>query len=155
MMQFYKFCYSKVLTEFLYSFRQPCPTSSHLDHGHAPSMSLPCLQVPDLPKEARVSCAQDEIYNKLENDKLRYSNSHKRFLFVAHSESFYSLRCDHLIARNEFLRQQLEESHRTNQSLTNDLHKLTIDWEHLRDDIAHKEDEWKEEEQVSSFHTLV
>lgn len=52
------------------------------------------------------------------------------------------------MAKNDFLRQQLEESHRTNLSLTNDLHKLTIDWEHLRDDIAHKEDEWKEEEQA-------
>lgn len=53
--------------------------------------------------------------------------------------------------RNEQLRQQLEESHRTNLSLTNDFHKLTIDWEHMRDEIAHKEDEWKEEEQVISI----
>lgn len=58
-------------------------------------------------------------------------------------------RCEHLLARNEQLRQQLEESHRTNLALTTDLHKLTIDWEHMRDEIAQKEDEWKEEEQVS------
>lgn len=55
---------------------------------------------------------------------------------------------EHLLANNEKLRQQLEESHRTNLSLTNDLHKLTIDWGHLRDEMAHKEDEWKGEEQV-------
>lgn len=59
------------------------------------------------------------------------------------------LRCEHLLVRNEQLRQQLEESHRTNLALTNDFHKLTIDWEHLRDEMAHKEDEWKEEEQVN------
>lgn len=57
-------------------------------------------------------------------------------------------RVEHLFAINQKLRQQLEESHRTNLSLTNDLHKLTIDWGHLRDEMAHKEDEWKEEEQV-------
>lgn len=59
-----------------------------------------------------------------------------------------NFRCEHLLVRNEQLRHQLEESHRTNLALTNDLHKLTIDWQHMRDDIAHKEDEWKEEEQV-------
>lgn len=53
-----------------------------------------------------------------------------------------------MLARNEQLRQQLEESHRTNLALTNDFHKLTIDWEHMRNEMAHKEDEWKEEEQV-------
>lgn len=58
-------------------------------------------------------------------------------------------RCEHLLARNEQLRLQLEDSHRTNLALTNDLHKLTIDWDHLRDEIVLKEDEWKEEEQVN------
>lgn len=48
------------------------------------------------------------------------------------------------------MRQQLEESHRTNEALTNDLQKLTNDWESLRDELLSKEDEWKEEEQVSS-----
>lgn len=46
------------------------------------------------------------------------------------------------------LRRQLEESHRVNESLTNDLQKLTNDWEGLRDEMISKEDEWKEEEQV-------
>lgn len=53
-----------------------------------------------------------------------------------------------MIAHNAFLRQQLEESHRTNIALTNDLQKLTNDWEHLRSEMAIKEDEWKEEEQA-------
>lgn len=57
-------------------------------------------------------------------------------------------RCEHLLVRNEQLRQQLEESHRTNVALTHDLQKLSVDWEHLRDEMVHKEDEWKEEEQV-------
>lgn len=52
------------------------------------------------------------------------------------------------MVRNEQLRQQLEESHRTNAALASDLHKLTDEWQHLRDEIVHKEDELKEEEQV-------
>lgn len=58
-------------------------------------------------------------------------------------------RCEHLMVRNEQLRQQLEESHRTNAALASDLHKLTDEWQHLRDEIVHKEDELKEEEQVN------
>lgn len=49
------------------------------------------------------------------------------------------------------LRRQLEESHRINESLTNDLQKLTNDWESLRDEMLSKEDEWKEEEQVCEY----
>jgi rootletin len=56
-----------------------------------------------------------------------------------------------LIAQNSQLRQQLEESHRTNESLTNDLQKLTNDWENLRDEMLSKEDEWKMEEEVSIY----
>jgi rootletin len=53
------------------------------------------------------------------------------------------------MAQNSQLRSQLEESHRTNESLTNDLQKLTNDWESLRDEMLAKEDEWKMEEEVS------
>lgn len=60
-------------------------------------------------------------------------------------------RCEQLLAQNHLLRRQLEESHRTNESLTNDLQKLTNDWEGLRDEMMSKEDEWKEEEQVDIF----
>lgn len=63
---------------------------------------------------------------------------------------FWNESCEQLLAHNNILRQQLEESHRTNEALTNDLQKLTTDWEHLRDDVIAKEDEWKEEELVSS-----
>lgn len=52
------------------------------------------------------------------------------------------------MSENKALRQQLEESHRANHCLTNDLQKLTGDWEHLRDELSAKEDEWKEEERV-------
>lgn len=58
-------------------------------------------------------------------------------------------RCEQLIQHNQVLRQQLEESHRTNEALSVDLQKLTGDWEQMRDDMVAKEEEWKEEEQVS------
>jgi len=58
-------------------------------------------------------------------------------------------KCEQLIAQNNTLRQQLEESNRTNVALTNDLQKLTNDWSGLRDELMSKEDEFKEEEQVS------
>ena len=34
-------------------------------------------------------------------------------------------------------------------SLTNDLQKVACDWQQMRDEMLEKEDEWKEEEQVS------
>lgn len=46
------------------------------------------------------------------------------------------------------MRQQLEESHRTNVALTNDLQKLTFDWDQLREELSQKESEWKEDEQA-------
>lgn len=52
------------------------------------------------------------------------------------------------MSQNNLLREQLEESHQLNEALTNDLQKLTNDWEALRDEMAIKEDEWKDEEQV-------
>jgi rootletin len=52
---------------------------------------------------------------------------------------------------NAALRDQLEESHQTNDALTADLQKLTNDWEQLREEMLIKEDEWKEEEQVPCF----
>lgn len=58
-------------------------------------------------------------------------------------------RCEQLMSQNHVLRQQLEESHRTNEALSVDLQKLTGDWEQMRDDMVAKEEEWKEEEQVN------
>lgn len=49
---------------------------------------------------------------------------------------------------NNTLRDQLEESHKTNESLTSDLQKLSNDWEELREEMIIKEDEWKDEEQA-------
>jgi len=49
---------------------------------------------------------------------------------------------------NVALREQLEESQKTNESLTNDLQKLALDWQQMRDEMLEKEEEWKEEEQV-------
>lgn len=60
-----------------------------------------------------------------------------------------------MIAQNAQLRAQLEESHRTNESLTNDLQKLTNDWESLRDEMLSKEDEWKMEEEVKENRFLM
>lgn len=53
-----------------------------------------------------------------------------------------------MVAQNNLLRDQLEESHQLNEALTGDLQKLTNDWEALRDEMCLKEDEWKDEEQV-------
>lgn len=58
------------------------------------------------------------------------------------------------MAENKFLRQQLDESHRANVCLTNDLQKLTADWEHLRDEMSTKEDDWKQEERVNEQYFL-
>lgn len=49
---------------------------------------------------------------------------------------------------NTTLREQLEESHHTNEALTGDLQKLTNDFEELREEMMIKEDEWKDEEQA-------
>lgn len=53
-----------------------------------------------------------------------------------------------MIQANASLREQLEESHSTNEALTGDLQKLTNDWEALREEMIIKEDEWKDEEQA-------
>lgn len=68
---------------------------------------------------------------------------------------FERFSCEQLIAQNAQLRAQLEESHRTNESLTNDLQKLTNDWESLRDEMLSKEDEWKMEEEVKENRFLM
>ncbi|KAL3279361.1 hypothetical protein HHI36_016867 [Cryptolaemus montrouzieri] len=57
-------------------------------------------------------------------------------------------KCETLMKLNGNLREQLEESHQTNEALTADLQKLTNDWEVLREEMLMKEDEWKEEEQA-------
>ena len=66
----------------------------------------------------------------------------------------FSCKCDQLMSQNQILKQQLDESQKQNDSLTNDLQKLTVDWEALRDEMLSKEDEWKEEEQVNKWAFL-
>ncbi|XP_072755819.1 uncharacterized protein Root [Anoplolepis gracilipes] len=57
-------------------------------------------------------------------------------------------KCEELLQLNSSLKDQLEESHQTNEALTTDLQKLSNDWDVLREELAIKEDEWKEEEQA-------
>ncbi|XP_024946085.1 rootletin isoform X3 [Cephus cinctus] len=57
-------------------------------------------------------------------------------------------RCEKLLQLNTSLKDQLEECHQTNELLTNDLQKLSNDWDTLREEMTVKEDEWKEEEQA-------
>ncbi|XP_048516967.1 rootletin [Dendroctonus ponderosae] len=57
-------------------------------------------------------------------------------------------RSEKLLQLNRVLREQLEESHSTNEMLTTDLQKLTNDFETLREEMLIKEDEWKDEEQA-------
>ena len=79
--------------------------------------------------------------------------------FVIHEDSSELCRkleeehkkAEQLLAQNNALRQQLIESNRTNEALTNDLQKLTNDWSNLRDELMVKEDEFKEEEQVELY----
>jgi len=65
-----------------------------------------------------------------------------------HRELSLGFRNEKLSKLNVALREQLEESQKTNESLTNDLQKLALDWQQMRDEMLEKEEEWKEEEQV-------
>ncbi len=49
------------------------------------------------------------------------------------------------------LREQLDQATAANQALTADIHKLTQDWQRARDELETKENEWREEEQVSKI----
>lgn len=57
-------------------------------------------------------------------------------------------RNDKLRKMNAVYKEQLDEAHNTNESLTRDLEKLTTDWTHLREEMDMKEKDWVEEEQV-------
>ncbi|XP_062702392.1 rootletin isoform X3 [Aedes albopictus] len=96
----------------------PCPVARERSRSRSRSQS-PCRKYAD--------GSHDEVRHQLDEERRR---------------------CEKLLVENSCLRQQLEESHRTNEALTNDLQKLTADWESLRDELLNKEDEWKEEEQA-------
>lgn len=59
---------------------------------------------------------------------------------------FTTTRSEKLLQLNHNLKDQLEESHSTNEALTNDLQKLSSEWDSLREELSAKEAEWKEEE---------
>nr|CAD7568360.1 unnamed protein product [Timema californicum] len=64
-------------------------------------------------------------------------------------------KCEKLSQLNSAMREQLEESHATNEALTSDLQKLTNDWEQLREEMIMKEDEWREEERAfNDYYTM-
>ncbi|XP_053606065.1 rootletin isoform X2 [Plodia interpunctella] len=96
------------------------------------SIALPASAA--LPTPSSIDSRKDERINDLET-ALRRLDEEKR-------------RCEKLVAQNNLLRDQLEESHQLNEALTGDLQKLTNDWEALRDEMTIKEDEWKDEEQA-------
>ncbi|XP_017465637.1 PREDICTED: rootletin isoform X1 [Rhagoletis zephyria] len=104
-----------------------CSTSMALGQS-----SLPCSSSLDSPP---ITCARDFIVHEDSGELCRK-------LEDEHSK------CEQLIAQNNTLRQQLEESNRTNEAITNDLQKLTNDFSNLRDELLIKEDEYKEEEQA-------
>ncbi|CRK87834.1 CLUMA_CG001622, isoform A [Clunio marinus] len=103
-----------------------CPKSGY---STTAPMSLPTVCPSDVKAGSYCGDESDESFERKRTDE------EKKF-------------CEQLIAQNAQLRAQLEESHRTNESLTNDLQKLTNDWESLRDEMLAKEDEWKMEEEA-------
>ncbi|XP_037084943.1 rootletin-like [Pollicipes pollicipes] len=57
-------------------------------------------------------------------------------------------RCVTLSDVNGLLREQLDAAQEANEALTGEIQKLTADWQRLRDELEHKELDWKEEEQT-------
>ena len=49
---------------------------------------------------------------------------------------------------NSMLREQLDQATSANQTLTGDIHKLSLDLQRSRQELDAKESEWREEEQV-------
>ncbi|XP_060648452.1 rootletin isoform X2 [Drosophila nasuta] len=104
-----------------------CSTSLTLGQS-----SLPCSSSLDSPPP---SCSRDYLLDDGSGELCRKLDEERN-------------RCEQIVAQNSALRQQLEESNRTNEALTNDLQKLTNDWASMRDELLIKEDEFKEEEQA-------
>ncbi|KAH8291988.1 hypothetical protein KR054_002938 [Drosophila jambulina] len=112
-----------------------CSTSLTLGQS-----SLPCSSSLDSPPP---SCSRDYVHD----DVLAAGGGGGTADLCRKLEEEHQ-RCEQILAQNSALRQQLEESNRTNEALTNDLQKLTNDWAGLRDELLIKEDEFKEEEQA-------
>ncbi|KAH8382728.1 hypothetical protein KR009_004943 [Drosophila setifemur] len=112
-----------------------CSTSLTLGQS-----SLPCSSSLDSPPP---SCSRDYGH-----DDVLVSGAGGGTVELCRKLEEEHQRCEQILAQNSALRQQLEESNRTNEALTNDLQKLTNDWAGLRDELLIKEDEFKEEEQA-------
>ncbi|XP_046805055.1 rootletin isoform X2 [Lucilia cuprina] len=125
-------CHTPKITTGPTSSQVLCSTSLTLGHSSQPCSSS--LETPPSPptcggagRDFVIHEDSSELCRKLEDE-------HKK--------------AEQLLAQNNALRQQLIESNRTNEALTNDLQKLTNDWSNLRDELMVKEDEFKEEEQA-------
>jgi uncharacterized phage infection (PIP) family protein YhgE len=59
-------------------------------------------------------------------------------------------RSSNLTQVNTILREQIDQARLTNQKLTEDLRRLTTELQQVRDELAKKAKNWKEEERVSS-----
>ncbi|XP_065072928.1 rootletin isoform X2 [Ochlerotatus camptorhynchus] len=117
-------------------------------HGPPASAVAPCSS-----SGAPLSLPPCPVARERSRSRSRSQSPCRKYADGSHDEVRHQLdeerrRCEKLLVENSCLRQQLEESHRTNEALTNDLQKLTVDWESLRDELLSKEDEWKEEEQA-------
>ncbi|XP_021713036.1 rootletin isoform X3 [Aedes aegypti] len=130
-----------------------CPSYNVRDHSPgrhhaAPSAGPICSSV-----GAPMSLPPCPVARERSRSRSRSQSPCRKYADGSHDEVRHQLdeerrRCEKLLVENSCLRQQLEESHRTNEALTNDLQKLTADWESLNKELLNKEDEWKEEEQA-------
>ncbi|XP_055612940.1 rootletin isoform X2 [Uranotaenia lowii] len=139
-----------------YSTREPSPGRHRGSTGTVcpgPSSSGPTCGVTGVGGSAPLSLPPCPIARERSRSRSRSQSPCRKYAEGSHDQIRHQLdeerrRCEKLMVENSCLRQQLEESQRTNDSLTNDLQKLTSDWESLRDELLSKEDEWKEEEQA-------
>ncbi|XP_034942532.1 rootletin isoform X2 [Chelonus insularis] len=119
-------------------YKQRC---SELEHQMAESLPIEMSRIPvhSSTSNSALEAAQQTLRD-LREEEIQDLETALRKL------SEERKRTEKLIELNTALKNQLEESHKTNESLTNDLQKLSTDWDVLREEMAIKEDEWKEEE---------
>ncbi|XP_058812044.1 rootletin isoform X2 [Topomyia yanbarensis] len=135
-----------------------CPSYQTRDvspgrHHHVPSTLCTAPPAGLCPAAGPLSLPPCPVARERSRSRSRSQSPCRKYADGSHDEIRHQLdeerrRCEKMVVENSCLRQQLEESQRTNEALTNDLQKLTSDWESLRDELLAKEDEWKEEEQA-------
>ena len=52
---------------------------------------------------------------------------------------------------NTMLREQLEQATSANQQMAGDVKRVTLEWQRARDELEVKDQEWRQEEQVSIY----